>query len=126
MEKSHPIRTCIATGKKDEKRNMIRLVRKASGEVVVDGKGKERGRGANLVMDIEAFDLAIKKGAIERALKLEKKLITSDYERLRVDFLDVLKQKQLRGNKKNVDFKISKEEFDKIKASEKMALSSNG
>ena len=67
-----PIRTCIATGEKRPKNEMIRLVRIDSGEVVIDLKGKEKGRGANLTQTLEAFDLAVKKKIITKALKLEK------------------------------------------------------
>jgi predicted RNA-binding protein YlxR (DUF448 family) len=108
------IRTCIATGKKMNKKDMIRLAISAEGTVVVDLKGKVKGRGANLSADIAAFDEAIKKKAIQRALKLDRKQTKEEIDLLRKDFESAIQEKALRMGVKKVVLKISKEEFGKI------------
>lgn len=108
------IRTCIGTGLKKPKKEMIRLTRKDDDTVVVDLKGKEKGRGANISCDISAFDLAIKKNAIQRALKLNRKLTEEEIEKLRKEFLNAIEEKEFRKGQKNVSIKIDKEDFDNI------------
>ena len=107
-----PIRTCIATGEKRPKNEMIRLVRLDSGEVVIDLKGKEKGRGANLTQTSEAFDLAVKKKIITKALKLEKPLSADKLSSLREKFLQAIEEKAFRQGQKHVKIKVSKEQLD--------------
>ena len=112
-----PIRTCIATGVKKPKNELIRLVRLGDGSVKVDAHGRERGRGANLDMKIEAFELAVKKRAIERALKLEKQLTVEQVEELRKDFLSAVEEKEFRPFNKPVTIRVKKEEILKTQNS---------
>lgn len=116
MSKHQPIRTCIATGVKKPKTELIRLVRILDEEtkreiVKVDPKGKLRGRGASIDSNMEAFDLAVKKKAIDRALKLEQSLTSPEIEQLRADFQEVIDDRNFRQGNKVVRFKISKEEL---------------
>lgn len=67
-----PQRTCIACRRSDAKRGLIRLVRDAEGRVSVDPAGKRAGRGAYLCHELACWETAIKRRAIERALKLEQ------------------------------------------------------
>jgi hypothetical protein len=106
-----PIRTCIATGEKLPKAEMIRLVLQ-DGIVSVDIKGKLKGRGANIKMDINAFETAVKKKAIARALKLENGLSLNDIERLRKEFIEALDMKNFRKGNKPVTITINKEELN--------------
>ena len=108
------IRTCIATGEKKDKKEMIRLVRLADGSIAVDLKGKIKGRGASLSASIDALETALKKKAIERALKLERKLTNDEVIKLKEEFASALNERELRYGKKRVEVKISKEEFGKI------------
>jgi predicted RNA-binding protein YlxR (DUF448 family) len=111
-----PMRTCIATGKKLPKKEMIRLVRledkdAAKIEIVVDPGGKLRGRGANIEMAVDSFDLAIKKGAIERALKLDARLKPEQIAQLRKDFSDAIEVRNFRPGNKRVAIKITRQEL---------------
>ncbi len=106
-----PMRTCIGTGLKKPKSEMIRLLRTDNGEVKIDLKGKERGRGANLDMTLEAFDMAVKKGAIDRALKLEKKLTKDQIDSLRADFEAAIEEKKFRKGNEAVVIRIKKEDL---------------
>ena len=64
-----PQRTCIACRKVAEKRELIRLVRTASGSVEVDTRGKKSGRGAYLCRSWECWQAGLKGGQLERALR---------------------------------------------------------
>lgn len=66
-----PQRTCIACRKVDAKRGLTRLVRLAEGRVAVDATGKRAGRGAYLCAERGCWEAALKRKAIERALKIE-------------------------------------------------------
>lgn len=65
-----PQRTCIACRKVDAKRGLRRLVRIEGGRVAVDATGKRAGRGAYICVDRRCWDQALKRTAIERALKI--------------------------------------------------------
>jgi len=54
----------------DAKRALIRLVRDADGRVAIDRSGKQPGRGAYLCHNPECWALALRRHAIERALKI--------------------------------------------------------
>ncbi len=45
-EKKFPVRTCIACREEKPKRDMMRIVRNAEGEVSLDYSGRMAGRGA--------------------------------------------------------------------------------
>ena len=71
-----PERTCIACrslhleGAKQAKRDLVRVVRSPRGDVSVDLTGKKPGRGAYLCADPACWEVGLKKGALERALKV--------------------------------------------------------
>lgn len=52
------------------KRALVRVVRLAEGGVVVDETGKQKGRGAYLCRQRVCWSLALKRGALERALRV--------------------------------------------------------
>jgi len=101
------MRTCIATRIKKPKKELIRLVfDKDRGKIVVDLRCKVRGRGANILPTMEAFDLAIKKRAISRALKLERVLTEDEIKILRTEFEQMVDEKTFRPNNKPVRIKV--------------------
>lgn len=67
-----PQRTCIACRKVDAKRGLTRLVRLPEGHVAIDPTGKRAGRGAYLCAERGCWETALKRKAIERALKVEQ------------------------------------------------------
>jgi len=67
-----PQRTCAACRRTEAKRGLIRVVRDAEGRVTVDPTGKQKGRGAYLCPDPACWTTAIKRRALERALRLEQ------------------------------------------------------
>jgi predicted RNA-binding protein YlxR (DUF448 family) len=114
-EKHVPMRTCIATGIKLPKNELLRLVRTSDGVVKVDLRSKLEGRGANISMNMEAFDLAIKKRAISRALKLEKPLTKEEIDQLRIEFEIAIDEKKFRPKEKPVMIRVKKEVVEKLR-----------
>ena len=68
--KKIPMRSCIVTHEKYEKRDLIRIVRTPDGNVIVDETGKANGRGAYLKKDIEVINKAQKSKILERTLEV--------------------------------------------------------
>lgn len=79
--KKIPMRTCVITGEKLPKKELIRVVRTPDGSVIVDETGKANGRGAYLKKNIETFDKAEKTNILNK--KLEVEVPASIYEELR-------------------------------------------
>ena len=50
------------------KRDLRRIVRTPTGDIVVDPTGRLAGRGAYVCQDTDCLSIAIKKGALSRAL----------------------------------------------------------
>ena len=66
-----PLRTCVVTGEKLDKRELLRIVKSKDGEVKVDLTGKMNGRGAYINRDVKVLEEAIKKKSLERKLECE-------------------------------------------------------
>jgi predicted RNA-binding protein YlxR (DUF448 family) len=49
----------------------VRVVRTPEGSVAVDATGKKAGRGAYVHQDASCWKLALKKGRLERSLKVK-------------------------------------------------------
>ena len=60
--KKIPMRTCLITGEKLEKKDLIRVVRTPESNVIVDETGKANGRGAYLKRDLTVIEKAKKSG----------------------------------------------------------------
>lgn len=71
QQRKTPIRTCVSCRETSEKRALIRVVRTASGDVVVDPSGKMPGRGAYVCAAKECVAQAIKHKKLGRALRCD-------------------------------------------------------
>lgn len=69
--KKVPMRSCVVTGEKLEKKELIRVVRDNTGKVFVDVSGKANGRGAYLKKDTEVINRARKNKILNRRLEVE-------------------------------------------------------
>ncbi len=69
--KKIPMRTCVVTKEKYEKRELVRIVRSPEGVVEVDLTGKKNGKGAYIKLSKEVIDKAIKSKALDRALEVD-------------------------------------------------------
>ena len=79
--KKIPMRSCVVTKEKLEKRDLLRIVRTPEKNVIVDITGKANGRGAYLKKDIEVINKAEKSKILERILETE--INASVYEEAR-------------------------------------------
>lgn len=79
--KKQPQRTCIGCNTKNDKRNLVRIVKTNNGEINIDRTGKMDGRGAYLCNNIECLERAKKAKKLERVFEMdiEEKI----YEELR-------------------------------------------
>lgn len=78
--KKIPMRSCVVTLEKCEKKDLIRVVRDNTGRVFVDLTGKANGRGAYLKRDLEVIKRAKKNKILDRRLEVE--IPDSIYEEL--------------------------------------------
>jgi uncharacterized protein len=65
-----PQRTCVGCRGRAGKGELIRVVRRPDGRVVVDPAGREPGRGAYLHAAPPCWAQAVKRGALSRALRV--------------------------------------------------------
>jgi len=61
---------CVACRTSRPKRELQRVVRTPAGDVAFDPTGRLAGRGAYVCLGADCLDLAIKKGALARALEI--------------------------------------------------------
>ena len=76
-----PLRTCVVTGEKLDKRDLLRIVRDKDLNVNIDLTGKMNGRGAYIKKDLKVLDEAIKKKSLEK--KLECNISDEVYDEIR-------------------------------------------
>lgn len=69
--KKIPMRSCVITGEKLPKKELIRVVRTPEGNVIVDETGKANGRGAYLKKNLETFEKAKKTKVLNKKLEIE-------------------------------------------------------
>lgn len=71
MMKKVPMRSCVVTGEKLEKKELIRVVRDNTNNVMIDLSGKANGRGAYLKKDIDVIKKAKMNKILDRRLEVE-------------------------------------------------------
>ena len=65
-----PLRTCVVTKEKLEKKDLIRVVKNNEGKVFVDTTGKANGRGAYLKKDIDTINKAKSTKILDKHLEI--------------------------------------------------------
>ena len=80
-QKKIPLRTCVVTKEKLEKKDLLRVVKDNEGNVFVDETGKANGRGAYIKKDISVLEQAKKSKALDR--HLETTVSEKVYEEIR-------------------------------------------
>ena len=90
MNKKVPMRQCVGCGEMKSKKEMMRILKTAEGEIILDVTGKKNGRGAYLCISEECLKKARKTKGVERSLKmsipsevydsLEKEFVISEQE----------------------------------------------
>ena len=69
--KKIPQRTCVVCRIKQDKNELIRIVKNKNNEINIDEKGKLEGKGAYICDSIDCFEKSKKTKALERALEVE-------------------------------------------------------
>ncbi len=69
MNKKMPVRRCVGCQEMKLKKEMIRVIRNAEGEFMLDATGKKNGRGAYICPDPECLAKAIRNKGLERSFK---------------------------------------------------------
>ena len=65
-----PQRKCVGCGTSKDKKELIRVVKNAEGEISVDLTGKKNGRGAYICPNSECLKKAVKSKGLERSFKM--------------------------------------------------------
>ena len=68
-QKKIPMRSCVVTGEKLPKRELLRIVRTTDGTVVCDLSVKINGRGAYIKKDVDVLEKAKKTKILEKRLE---------------------------------------------------------
>ena len=87
MSKKIPLRQCVGCHEMKSKKEMLRVLKTAEEEVILDITGKMNGRGAYLCKNAECLQKAMKHKGLERSLKME--IEKSIYEKLEKEFLNI-------------------------------------
>ncbi len=70
MAKKIPMRQCVGCGEMKSKKEMMRVLKTAEEEIVLDVTGKKNGRGAYLCISKECLQNARKNKGLERSFKM--------------------------------------------------------
>ncbi len=78
-----PLRKCLGCGENKAKKELIRIVKKADNEVLVDFTGKVNGRGAYICPNIDCLNESISTKRISKSLAID--ISKETIERLKED-----------------------------------------
>ena len=84
--KKQPQRTCMGFNEKKDKNQLIRIVKRKNGEIVIDRTGKTEGRGAYICDNQKCLEKLIKSKRLERVFEMN--ISEEIYESLRGVILD--------------------------------------
>lgn len=70
-QKKIPLRTCIACREEKPKKEMLRIVKNAAGEIKLDLSGKLSGRGAYICDNAACFEKLIKCKLLHKAFSCD-------------------------------------------------------
>lgn len=84
--KKMPMRQCIGCGEMKSKKELVRILKTAENEIIIDKTGKKNGRGAYICSSRECLDKSIKNHGLERSFKM--KIDQGVYDLLREDIVN--------------------------------------
>ena len=87
--KKIPLRMCVVCREMKPKKELIRVVLKEKGEIVLDATGRKNGRGAYICASMECLKTARQKKGLERSLKVA--IPTAVYESLEEEMSKIAK-----------------------------------
>lgn len=86
-KKKVPMRKCVGCQEMKGKKEMIRVIRTAGNEFMLDATGKKNGRGAYLCLDRECLKKAVKNRGLERSFK--QAIPDEVYESLEKEMIEI-------------------------------------
>lgn len=87
MNKKIPLRQCVGCGSMKTKKEMMRVLKTAEEEIILDTTGKKNGRGAYLCVSMECLRMARKNRGLERSFKMS--IPNEVYDNLEKEFGEV-------------------------------------
>lgn len=70
MTKKIPLRQCVGCNEMKNKKEMMRVIKTADGEICLDVTGKKNGRGAYVCKTMECLKAARKTKGLERSFQM--------------------------------------------------------
>ena len=65
------MRQCVGCGEMKPKKELLRVIKTAEEEILLDATGKKNGRGAYICASSACFEKAVKTKGLSRSLKTE-------------------------------------------------------
>lgn len=90
MAKKIPLRKCIGCGEQKGKKELMRVIKSAEGDISLDVTGKKNGRGAYVCKNEECLKLARKNKGLERSFKMQ--IPNEVYDLLEEEFKSIEKE----------------------------------
>ena len=87
MNKKVPMRQCVGCGSMKIKKEMMRVLKTAEEDIILDTTGKKNGRGAYLCVSMECLQKARKNKGLERSFKMS--IPNEVYDNLEKEFGEV-------------------------------------
>ena len=87
MSKKITLRQCVGCGEMKSKKELLRFLKTAEDEIVLDATGKKNGRGAYLCFSKECLKKARKSKGLERSFKMS--IPGEIYEKLEKEFDEI-------------------------------------
>lgn len=87
MPKKVPLRQCVGCGEMKGKKEMMRVLRTAEGEICLDATGKKNGRGAYVCKSGDCLKAARKNKGLERSFKMS--IPSEVYDSLEKEFEEI-------------------------------------
>ena len=84
MAKKVPLRQCVGCGEMKGKKDLMRVLKTAEGDICLDTTGKKNGRGAYLCKSGDCLKKARKNKGLERSFKMS--IPSEVYEGLEKEF----------------------------------------
>lgn len=84
MAKKVPLRQCVGCGEMKSKKEMMRVLKTAEGQICLDITGKKNGRGAYVCKQKDCLEKALKNRGLERSFKMS--IPTEVYSQLETEF----------------------------------------
>lgn len=69
MKKKIPLRQCVGCREMKSKKELIRIIKTADHEFMIDTTGRKNGRGAYICQNLDCLEKAVKSKGLERSFQ---------------------------------------------------------